>query len=397
MAQHSNLIGGSTCARRMACPGSYRLELKAPAEAESSYAKEGTFLHHVIEKCLNDDVAPQELVGYEHEEHKGFTLTQDLIDEQVKPALTCVQTLLEEIGADEFELITEAEVGYPGIEDSEGDGVFGTTDLLIVTDDTVVVGDFKFGRGVMVQGGLSNKQLKFYAGACMRSPKTAHYFEDRDTIVLAIIQPANPLPLQIVATTQDYISAFADEVETLAHRLLEEDDLPLKTGDHCRFCNAAVICPSKREQAQIALTMDTSDPFIDPVEFGQLLKMADEVEGWAKSLRSTAYNELKKGRPVAGYKLVEKRRTRSWVNEGEAADRLRALGINDPYDRKLVSPSQAEKSVKAAGGKPADLADIIEARSPGLTMAAADDRRPAVEISHDEASLAALKLPETGV
>lgn len=388
MAQHSNLIGGSTCARRMACPGSYQLELKAPAEPESSYAAEGTFLHSVVERCLVEDIAPQALLGFEED---GFTLTQDLIDEMVKPALISVQKLLEEIGADEFELITEARVGYPGID------AFGTTDLFIVTPDTVVVGDFKFGRGVMVAGGLSNKQLKFYAGACMRSPETAHYFEDRDTIVLAIIQPANPMPLQLVATTQDYISAFADEVETLAHRLLEEDDLPLKTGGHCRFCNAAVICPAKREQAQIALTIDTSDPFIDPIEFGQLLKMADEVESWAKSLRGAAYNELKKGREIDGYKLVEKRRTRSWINEGEAADRLRALGINDPYDRKLVSPSQAEKSVKAAGGKPADLADIIEARSPGLTLAEANDRRPAVEISHGEASLAALKLPTNGV
>jgi hypothetical protein len=388
MTQHSNLIGGSTCARRMACPGSYQLELKAPAEPESSYAAEGTFLHSVVERCLVEDIAPQALLGFEED---GFTLTQDLIDEMVKPALICVQKLLEEIGADEFELMTEARVGYPGI------NAFGTTDLFIVTPDTVVVGDFKFGRGVMVEGGLSNKQLKFYAGACMRSEETAHYFEDRDTIVLAIIQPANSMPLQLVATTQDYISAFADEVETLAHRLLEEDDLPLKTGDHCRFCRAAVICPSKREQAQIALTIDPSDAFIDPVEFGQLLKMADEVESWAKSLRGAAYNELKKGNEVDGYKLVEKRRTRSWINEGEAADRLRALGINDPYDRKLVSPSQAEKSVKAAGGKPADLADIIEARSPGLTLAEANDRRPAVEISHGEASLAALKLPETGV
>lgn len=391
MAQHSNLIGGSTCARRMACPGSYQLELKAPAEPESSYAAEGTFLHSVVEKCLNDDVPPQEMLGYEED---GFTLTQDLIDEMVRPALICVRTLLEDIGAEEFELITEAAVGYPGIEDSQGDGVFGTTDLLIVTDDTVVVGDFKFGRGVMVEGGLSNKQLKFYAGACMRSPETAHYFEDRDTIVLAIIQPANEMPLQMVATTPDYIGKFADEVETLAHRLLDEDDLPLQTGDHCRWCNAAVICPSKREQAQIALTIDTSDPFIDPVEFGQLLKMADEVEGWAKSLRSSAFSELKKGRDIAGYKLVEKRRTRSWANEGEAAERLRALGLNDIYDRKLVSPAKAEKSVKELGGKPGDLSDIIEARSPGLTMAADDDRRPAVEISHGDVSLASLNLPE---
>lgn len=389
--KHSKVIGGSTCARRMACPGSYQLELKAPAEAESSYAAEGTFLHNVVEKCLNDDAAPQDMLGYTE---GGFTLTQDLIDEMVKPALICVRNLLEEIGAEEFELITEAEAGYPGFTDPEGNGVFGTTDLFIVTPTTVVIGDFKFGRGVMVKGGLNNKQLKFYAGACMRSEETAHYFEGRDTIVLAIIQPANPTPLQMVATTPDYIGKFADEVEALAHELLEEDDLPLKTGDHCRWCKAAPVCSAKYEQASIALTTDVSDAFIDPIEFGQLLHMADEVEIWAKTVRSTAFNELKKGRQVDGFKLVEKRRTRSWQSEEVAAERLADLGINDVYERKLVSPSQAEKSVKVLGGDPSRLADIIEARSPGLTMAAADDRRPAVEISHGAVSLASLNLPE---
>lgn len=385
--QHSNLIGGSSCARRMACPGSYQLELTAPEEVSSSYAAEGTFLHSVVERCLNDDVPPSAMLGYEED---GFTLTQDLIDEMVKPAISAVGEMLDMLGVDEFELITEARVGYPDID------AFGTTDLLIVTDDAVIVGDFKFGRGVMVKGGPTNKQLMFYAGACMRSPETAHYFDGREGVVLAIIQPANEQPLQFDFTTTDAVGHFADKVEALARELMTRDDLPLITGDHCRWCKAAPVCSAKYEQASIALATDVSEAFIDPVEFGQLLHMADEVESWAKTVRSTAFNELKRGRQVDGYKLVEKRRTRSWQNEQVAAERLRDLGINDVYERKLVSPSQAEKSVKAAGGKPGDLSDIIEARSPGLTMAAADDRRPAAEISHGAVSLASLNIPERG-
>ena len=52
--EHSDVVGGSTAARRMACHGSRALEAAAPPEAPSTYAAKGTALHNAMEKLVND-------------------------------------------------------------------------------------------------------------------------------------------------------------------------------------------------------------------------------------------------------------------------------------------------------------------------------------------------------
>ena len=64
---HADLIGGSTCARRFACPGSYRLEQQAPTPPSSKYADEGTMLHYfTLEKIFDQQMLPDDLVGSWH-------------------------------------------------------------------------------------------------------------------------------------------------------------------------------------------------------------------------------------------------------------------------------------------------------------------------------------------
>lgn len=388
---HADLIGGSTCARRFACPGSYRLEQQAPTPPSSKYADEGTMLHYfTLEKIFDQQMLPDDLVG---SWHAGQQLTANHLDEMIWPALKQIDALLDRYAPGQYSFIAEARVSYPGYED-----VFGTCDLIIDTDEATIVADLKFGRGVMVSI-EDNYQLRFYAGAAMLTDSTADMFHPDKPIVLAIIQPANPEPLQVREVSHVEIDTFAGLVDDLAHRILNEsDDLEFETGDHCRWCNAAATCPEKNKQIDLMLKISpTQDPFIDPVEFGQLVKMAEEADAWAKAVRRTAYNELKKGCDIDGYKLVEKRRTRVWTDEAAAADRMRTAGLNDPYDRAILSPAKAEKSVKELGGSPRDLADLIEARSSGLTMAPSSDRRAAVNPSSGALPAPVdLKLPQEG-
>lgn len=385
---HADLIGGSTCARRFACPGSYRLEQQAPKPPSSKYADEGTMLHYfTLEKIFDQQMLPDDLVG---SWHAGQQLTADHLNEMVWPALKQIDILLDQYASGQFSFIAEARVKYP-----EFENVFGTCDLIIDTHEATIVADLKFGRGVMVSI-EDNYQLKFYAAAAMATQSTTEMFDADKPIVLAIIQPANPEPLQIKEVSFGDIRAFGELVRNLATIIQDEPDgLTLATGDHCRWCNAVAICPEKNKQIDLMLDMDPKqDPFIDPVEFGQLVKMAEDADTWAKAVRQTAYNELRKGRHIDGYKLVEKRRTRVWTDEAAAAERMRSAGLNDPYDRAILSPAKAEKSVKELGGSPKDLADLIEARSSGFTLAPASDKRAAVNLSSGAYSAPVdLKLP----
>ena len=366
-AEHSTLIGGSTAERRMNCLASYKLEAAAPVPPSSKYAAEGTMLHSVVQRCLDDGVEPIKLTGYTE---GGSTMTAALATELVEPALEALEQLFDAYDVKNYDLITEARVAYDGF-----DG-FGTCDILISTDRWVFVVDWKFGRGVMVQGGANNQQLRFYAGAAMET--VPEFFEGDKQIVLAIIQPSAHPALSHGIIGRSELEEWVVDMRSTIAKILDDDDVgdPV-TGKWCRWCNAAPTCPSKHKQVNVALDTDI-DAMIDPIELGKLVGQAADVELWAKSVRRAAYNELTKGRQVHGYKLVERRCNRRWDDEEAACAALLEQGVNDVFDKKVISPAKAEKLIKAAGGDKDAIGDLIVRPNPGLTMAADDDKRPAV-------------------
>ncbi len=382
MAAHSTLAGGSIIERRMKCLPSYKLEAAAPEPPASKYAIEGTMLHSVVQRCVDEAIDPVKLTGYAEE---GAVMTADLAVEMVAPALALLEQLLDAYGVEDYEIITEARVRYKGLD------AFGTCDLLISTARFVFIVDWKFGRGVVVPGGPSNRQLRFYAGAAMET--VPEFFTGDKEIVLAIIQPAADEPLTHGVIERNVLEDWVKEMRGAIGRILKDDVGEPVTGKHCRWCRAAPTCPAKRGEVRAALDFDPRGTAIDPIEFGQMLQQADSVENWAKQVRQVAYNEMAKGRPIAGYKLVERRKTRKWDSEDAACAALLEAGINEVFEKKLISPARAEKAVKSSGGDPKDLADLIVKESSGLTIATADDKRPAVfENGVRSATLHELKL-----
>lgn len=381
MAAHAS-FGGSTIKRRMNCLASHALEAAAPEPPTSKFAAQGIMLHTVAQRCVEEEKSPMEFIGYKEE---GAAMTAALASEMIEPALAALERLLDDYDVDDYDVITEARVRYNDIP------AFGTCDLLISTADFVFVIDWKFGRGVIVDGGPSNQQLRFYAGAAMET--VPEYFAGDKQIVLGIIQPAADRPLTQGIIDRPELESWVGGVRDTVKKVFAGDVGDPVPGDWCRWCKAAPTCSAKRSQVEMALSFDPRDGVIDPIEFGRMYAQANAVEEWAKAVKSTAFNELKKGRKVDGYKLVEGRRTRKWDNEDAACAALLEAGINEVFEQKLISPHQAEKKVKSAGGDPKDIADLIVSNPPGLTIAPADDKRPAVfENGLRNASLEDLKL-----
>jgi 3-hydroxyisobutyrate dehydrogenase-like beta-hydroxyacid dehydrogenase len=84
---------------------------------------------------------------------------------------------------------------------------------------------------------------------------------------------------------------------------------------------------------------------------------------------------LEAGVEVPGWKLVPKRATRQWVNEGAALTALTEAGCSATELTELKSPAQVEKVLKKH--KIAMPENLITAVSSGDTLATADDPRPA--------------------
>jgi hypothetical protein len=371
---HSNIVGGSTAKRVINCPGSVALVAKMPPKPSSKYADEGTLLHNVIAEIVMEGHPPEHYLGTKYEDQ---TLTQELIDDKLKPALAA----LDQIDPNqEMEIEAETSVDF-------GDllpGVFGSTDLIGRLGSRAVVLDWKFGDGVAVEV-EENPQLMFYAAAAMRTPAAQWAFEGVTEIEMVIVQPP---AVKRWVTTPERIAAFELQL-VQAVKASEKPNAKLEVGDHCRWCAAKPVCPQMTGAVDRAL--QTQLQAIDTQMLGSYLANADMLEQWITDLRALAFAMLESGTPVPGYKLVAKRATRSWTDETKAkAELLKSLPESEVVEMSVISPAKAEKALKKRKiGLPDDL---VVAISSGNTLASVDDPRPEVILLGKQLTAALSKL-----
>lgn len=368
VSTHSR-IGASSMYRWSVCPGSVRLSAAVP-NVSSTYAEEGTLAHDIAAGCLNMGTDAWQDPECDPGMAEAVQVYLDYVREQAGEA----DTLLVE---HKFDLSSV----YPGC--------FGTADAVIYkpAEKLLIVADYKHGAGKLVQV-KGNPQLDYYAlGALVTLPGLLV-----DTVRKVIVQPRcahadGPVRTEDVSAI-DLLEFRADLIEYA--RKTEDESAALVPGDHCGFCPAAATCPALHAQATgIARTEFSAARAYDPERLREALDARDAVRAWLKALDEFAYREAEAGRCPPGYKLVDKRATRKWSSEGQAAEVLTADGFapDQIYEpRALRSPAQIEAVVgkkkfavheglqalvsKASSGKA--LVPESDARAPAIASAAQD-------------------------
>jgi hypothetical protein len=359
MASHSLIVGGSTAKRVINCPGSVALVAKMPPKDSSTYADRGTLLHNAMATILDSDtVTPESMLWTTY---KGETLTGELLNEKILPALAALDAVDPE-GVMEYAV--ETVVGFGAYLP----GVFGSADLLGRLGNRAVVLDWKFGDGVAVSA-EENEQGLFYAAAAMRTPETAWVFDGAEEVEIVIVQPP---AVKRWVTTVKRVKEFERSLKR-AVKASQMPDAAIVVGDHCRWCSAKPLCPKMTGAVDRAVKVQLEN--LPAETIGAYLGNADLLEDWIKDLRALAMTMMEGGAKVPGYKLVAKRSVRKWLDEGKATQALTALGI-DPVKLELVSPAQAEKLLKPS--KQALPDDLVASVSSGTTFAPESDPRPEV-------------------
>ena len=339
---HSNIVGGSTAKRLINCPGSRALVDKAPPRPSTSYAEEGTRLHNAMHAILSLDAKVED---FDNHEKLQFALAA-----------------LNEIDPErEMEFVTETRVHFGGFLA----GVFGSCDLAGRIRDRAIMLDWKFGDYDQVEA-EENEQGMFYTAAGMRTSELRWVFEGVTEIEIIIVQP--PFIRRWV-TTPGRIKAFERTLYDAVQASFRPD-APLNHGDHCRWCPAKPTCPAITGQLERAIA--TKVKAIDPEKMNYALAMALLAEEWAKGVRELAQTMLENKAPIDGWKLVPKRPTRQWADEGKARATIAEMGFNPEDLMVMKSPAQAEK---ICGKLPKELFVSI---STGNTIAPESDPRPAV-------------------
>lgn len=383
-AAHST-IGASSAYRWFECPGSIRMIKGLPEITPSSYALEGTRAHEYFAKLLTNEMTikslPSDLV-------EPLTLAFDIVRTQLAAARYNDMRVAEEHRG---LLLVEKSFDLSHIYD----GCYGTADVVILDkyNHTLTVIDYKHGQGISVDV-VNNKQLLYYglgAFTTLADPEFIH------KIYLQIIQPR--IGTEEIAKTWEItpleLFDFALELRERAEATTKED-APLKSGDHCKFCPAASVCP---ELSKLAM-LDAASDFAESVEvvvgdeketlpapgsleeFQRALKWVPRIQAWVKAVQSMAYRKMVAGEKIPGFKLVEKRATRKWIDPNEMVTFLQKYNFKDEeiYEpRKVKSPAQIEKGLNKTDQKL--LQNFIVAKSSGLTLVEESDRRPEVTVT----------------
>jgi hypothetical protein len=364
--EHSPL-GASGAERWLACPGSYGLNLIAERE-ESDYAKLGTAAHVLAAQCIVGKKDAWEYIGVGPDEETGYEIGYE--DGQIDP--DAVQSYVDTAR----KLIAGAT--KHGVEYTLGRNYrpnkffWGTADLLALHEDQLIIADFKYGEGIAV-GVEENPQLMYYAWGAINELYDVDPPKDFE-MILMVIQPRSPIgePIKSWATTVGHITKWAQETLLPGMDKIIAGDETLAQGEHCRFCDAKLICPLMQDSF-MQYDQPADQPLAD-ADLDKLYAMAPQVRMFLSALEAKVFARLNEGATLENAKLVAKRTTRTW-KDGAAEALTEALG-DDAYTRDLKSPAQVEKLSKRYKDFVAEWAYTPEAT--GYRVAPASDSAPAV-------------------
>jgi len=319
MNNHSKLPP-SSAARRMACPGSRRMEVLYPRE-NSDASNEGTLAHEEAARCLQTGEISN--------------------NPDVKMYVDYVKHISKEshIHVEEKVIISSI---HPDM--------WGTVDAWSSYSNGFHIFDFKYGfKPVEV---FENWQLISYAaGVCMsnailpRSEFTFHIVQPRD-----FNNPIKTWKISLDKLNDYWIRLINSEA------LAATEDAPLTPGIGCEYCAARHACPALRRNILEGIeNMKELPEELNDEELGTELKSLHEFQDLLQS-RITALEEetlakLKLGKRIPFYQLGRSQPREKWVKPIKEV-----LILGDMFEVNLKKPDEAitpKQAIKA--GVPADL------------------------------------------
>lgn len=250
---------------------------------------------------------------------------------------------------------------------------FGTSDAVIVSDQTLEVLDLKTGQGVPVDA-VDNPQARLYALGAVAVFGDLYAFKHvRETIIQPRLDSVTEETLSL-----DDLLQWGESIGPAA-QLAWKGQGEFKPGEHCRFCAAKAVCAARAAQAMTIFKNGFDAPDVIPDEdIPGILKVADMAEAWLHDIRAYAYQQAMAGIKLNGFKLVRGRAPkRTWTNEDEVIDQMARAGYaKDQYTEqpKLMSVAALEKSIGKTAFK-ALLGGLTQQGDAPLVLVPESDKR----------------------
>jgi len=306
---------------------------------------EGTAAHELAANCLVNKQDAHEWIGepIEVEDSEAsviFPVTEEMA-ENVQVYLDAIRKDMETEGIDPSELSVEKKFSLKGLP------VAGTNDASFSAPmGDLYVYDLKYGKGMYVEV-VDNTQLKIYALGAWEEAGGVN-----DVIHIVIAQPrydqADAVRRQTL--TKEDLTKFRAEL-ALAVIECQKPKAKLCAGKWCKWCPAFGLCPEVSQKA-VAVAMPNIDvnfpepSQMTPENISKVLELSGLISEWSKAVHSYAEKTAKDtGVVYPGYKLIQKKGRRAWVDEIAVENEFEHEFGEVIYDKKVKSPAQLEKIV----------------------------------------------------
>lgn len=372
MTQHAKL-SASGASRWLACTPSVRLE-ENYENTTSVYAEEGTFAHEYGELLLSleYDYIKKRSFNTKLKKLKENDFYSKELEEYVQSYANTVIEFVNELKATNQNVIVflEQRVDFS---DWVPDG-FGTGDVVAIADNTLHIMDLKYGKGVPVFA-EGNSQLRLYG---LGAYSEFGFLYDIEKVKMTIIQPR----LDNISTEELELTkllTWADEVKVKAEMAYNGEGEYI-SGDHCRFCKAKNDCRKRAtDNIELAKKYDFKDEdTLNEFEIADILCWAKDVTDWLKDIQDFALKQAEnKGIKYPGFKLVEGRSNRKYVDETKVAEVLK----ENEFTEDVIYKPQALKGItdleKTLGKKAFNelLSDMISKPEGKPTLVSITDKR----------------------
>ncbi len=367
MTKHA-ILSASGAHRWLNCPPSAQLERQFSEQA-SAAAKEGTIAHVLAEQKLRGALGffSADVEGLDADEEMD-RYTNDYVDfvlESIESAkLQCPDPrVLIEQRLDFSEFVPEG---------------FGTGDCIIVGDGSLHVIDFKYGQGVVVEC-EDNPQMKLYALGALNLFDVLY---DIDEIAMSIFQPRRDNISTSRIRKEELLHWAENELRPIAKQAYGGEG-EYRSGDWCRFCRAAVRCRARaKEKLDLCRYEFALPPTLSDQEISTILGTLDDLTTWANDIKTYALEmAVRNAKHWEGFKLVEGRSNRKYIDEEKVAEAAIAYGFTDIYRQSLITLTEMEKQM---GKKKFNeiLGDLIEKPRGKPTLVPITDKRPEMIIEN---------------
>ena len=378
-ARKHALLSASSASRWLACTPSARLEdkfMQSNKEKPNVFADEGTLAHEIADlalKAFKGDISPKvyekELIKlkkhplyypemvFEVQDYVDLVIETYLVAKKEDPAAL----LFIEERLDFSHLVEQG---------------FGTGDACIISNGVLEVIDLKFGKGVKVDAD-NNPQLMLYGAGALAA---YDFLYDIHTVRLTIVQPRLDNVSTWDISVQDLEAWGQKVVRPQAVKAYKGEGVQ-KAGDHCKFCKVKAMCATLASVNVKLAQHEFKDPhYLTDQQIVDVFKQIPMLVDWANAVGDHLLQQALQGKKVQGYKVVEGRSNRRWVDE----EQVETILLNYTYLEEkdyLVKKLAGIPAIEKALGKKEfteTLGKLVDLPPGKPTLVPDTDKRPAI-------------------